>query len=196
MDDVISKTTETYIRIAKEEFGKDVRFEDLNSFDLKASFGLTQNQFHYFFDLVHLPDRLAGYDVVDGAVSVLADWKAQGHIIEIVTGRPTSAKEVTLAWLGEKRVPYDAFIMVDKYNRPGNDLSIAITKTQLSQRHYDLAVEDSMDMALFLAGQMRVTTALIHRPWNLRCPSHDRVVRCQNWHQIQSMLQDRCQGVG
>ena len=31
--------------------------------------------------------------------------------------------------------------MVDKYNRPGNDLSLAISKEELAMMEYDLAVE-------------------------------------------------------
>ena len=43
VDDVISKTTDTYAGIIAREFGKHVRFEDVVTFDLKESFGLTDN---------------------------------------------------------------------------------------------------------------------------------------------------------
>ncbi len=184
VDDVVSKTTETYTRIVKEEFGRTVPFENLTSFDLRVSFQLTDNEFHYFFDLVHQPDLLLGFAPVDGAVDVLTAWADQGHCIDIVTGRPTSARDVTLEWLDRQKVPFDEFIMVDKYNRPGNDPSIAVSKSELASRPYDLAVEDSGEMALFLAGEMGVTTALKDRPWNWSCPDHDRLVRCMSWEDI------------
>lgn len=187
VDDVVSKTTDTYARTVYEEFGKAVRFEDLTVFDLRVSFGLTDNEFHYFFDLVHDPDRLMGYDAVDGAVETLAAWKDRGHAIDIVTGRPTSAMEATLAWLDAHQVPFDEFIMVDKYNRPGNDLSIAVSKAELSARPYDLAVEDSADMAMFLAGEMGVATALISRPWNLSCPARPGIFRCDHWDEVRRL---------
>ena len=77
--------------------------------------------------------------------------------------------------------------MVDKYNRPGNDPAIAVSKEELAARAYDLAVEDSGDMAIFLAENMGVATALIDRPWNWACPSHDRVVRCRSWDDIRPL---------
>ncbi|WDP90223.1 MAG: bifunctional metallophosphatase/5'-nucleotidase [Desulfobacter sp.] len=184
VDDVVSRTTETYPRIVASEFGKTVSFDDLTTFDLRASFQLTDNEFHYFFDRVHQEELLISFDPVAGAVEGLRAWAEQGHAIDIVTGRPTSAREVTLAWLDRHRVPYENFIMVDKYSRPGNDPAVAVSKAELAGRHYDLAVEDSADMALFLAQNMGVATALIDKPWNRTCPDHVKIIRCRTWEEI------------
>ncbi len=120
LDDVVSKTTDTYAGIVEREFGKQVLFEQILTFDLRASFGLTENEFHYFFDLIHQPDHLLGFEPVEGSVDALLNWAHAGHSIEIVTGRPSSALEVSLEWLEKQGVPFDSFTMVDKYNRPGN----------------------------------------------------------------------------
>ena len=188
MDDVVSKTTDTYAGIVAREFGKQVLFEQIVTFDLRASFGLTENEFHYFFDLIHQPDHLLGFEAVEGSVDALLNWSHAGHCIEIVTGRPTSALEVSLEWLGKHGVPFDSFTMVDKYNRPGNDPGIAISKEELCRRTYDLAVEDSREMALFLANTMGVTVALYDRPWNGQPINHERVVRCASWQDIGEQL--------
>jgi uncharacterized HAD superfamily protein len=188
VDDVVSKTTDTYASIVEQEFGKQVLFEEILTFDLRVSFGLTENEFHYFFDLIHQPDHLLGFDVVEGAVDVLVAWARAGHCIEIVTGRPTSALEVSLEWLGKHGVPFDSFTMVDKYNRPGADPAIAISKEELRQRTYDLAVEDSREMALFLANTMVVPVALYDRPWNGQPIHHEQVVRCASWQDIGQQL--------
>lgn len=50
-DDVISESTSSYIEIIKREFGIDRCFEDIKSFDLKESFGLTQEQYDHFLKL-------------------------------------------------------------------------------------------------------------------------------------------------
>ena len=184
VDDVVSKTTDTYGGIIEQEFGKRVRFDQIVTFDLRSSFGLTENEFHYFFDLIHQPDFLLGFEPVDGSVEALLYWAQAGHCIEIVTGRPTSALEVSLEWLEKHGVPFDSFTMVDKYNRPGNDPNLAISKEELSQRTYDLAVEDSREMALFLANTMGVAVALYDRPWNARSLDHEKVVRCASWQDI------------
>jgi len=188
MDDVVSKTTDTYTGIVEQEFGKQVLFEQIVTFDLRASFGLTENEFHYFFDLIHQPDHLLGFEPVEGSVDALVNWAHAGHCIEIVTGRPTSALEVSLEWLEKHGVPFDSFTMVDKYNRPGNDPAIAISKEDLCRRTYDLAVEDSREMALFLATTMGVPVALYDRPWNVQPINHERVVRCASWQNIGEQL--------
>ncbi|HBT88869.1 MAG: bifunctional metallophosphatase/5'-nucleotidase [Desulfobacter sp.] len=190
VDDVVSRTTETYPDVVAQEFGKTVSFENLTGFDLKHCFQLTDNEFKYFFDLVHKPDFLMGFEPVEGAVQTLKAWTDMGHIIDIVTGRPTSTQEATLAWLERNDVPFRGFIMVDKYNRPGNDLCLAISKEELSMMSYDLAVEDSPDMALFLARNMEVPTALIHKPWNRECIRHDNLVRCASWNEIFPMVKE------
>lgn len=190
VDDVISRTTETYPDVIARQFGKDVSFEDLTGFDLKRCFKLTDNEFQHFFDLVHQPDFLMGFEPVEGAVQTLQDWAETGHVIDIVTGRPTSTQEATLEWLAKYDVPFRGFIMVDKYNRPGNDMSLAISNAELSMMTYDLAVEDSPDMALFLARDMDVPTALIHRPWNRNCAIHDNLVRCTTWSEVHPMVKE------
>ena len=103
VDDVVSRTTETYPDVVAQEFGKTVSFDDLTGFDLKRCFQLTENEFQYFFNLVHQSDFLLGFQPVEGAVETLKDWADMGHTIDIVTGRPTSAQDATLAWLEKKR---------------------------------------------------------------------------------------------
>lgn len=184
MDDVISKTTNTYAAIVAREFGKQARFEDLVSFDLKKSFGLTDTEFCCFFDLVHQPEVLLAYKPVEGAVSVLSRWARQGHHIDIVTGRPPSARDASLAWLDRCQIPYAAFTMVDKYNRTAGDPAAVITKDQLMQRQYDMAVEDSREMAIFLAHSMTVPVMLYDRPWNAQPVGHKNVKRVCSWREI------------
>jgi uncharacterized HAD superfamily protein len=184
VDDVVAKTTDTYAGIVEKEFGKKVSFEQIHTFDLKTSFGLTDNEFHYFFDLIHQPDHLLGFEPVEGAVKTMVNWAEAGHCIDIVTGRPTSALEVSMEWLEKHGVPFDSFTMVDKYNRPGNDPSVAISKQELARRTYDLAVEDSMEMAMFLASTMDVFVALYDRPWNNQALDHEKMVRCSSWQEI------------
>ncbi len=184
MDDVLSRTTDTYAQIVAQEFGKQALFEDLVSFDLKKSFGLTDKEFHHFFDLVHQPEVLLSYEPVEGSLSVLSRWARQGHHIDIVTGRPFSAKEASLAWLDAYKVPYTAFTMVDKYNRTANVPSTVITKDQLMHRRYDMAVEDSREMAIFLADRLPVPVILYDRPWNAQFLDHKNIRRVCSWQEI------------
>jgi len=184
LDDVISRTTDTYSAVMEQEFGRQVRFEDLTCFDLKVSFQLTEKEYRHFFDRIHQPDMLMGFDPVPGAKEMLARWSDAGHRVDIVTGRPPSARQASLAWLDRQRIAFSEFIMVDKYNRSGEDHPGVISKTQLMTLSYDLAVEDSLDTALFLAEQMGGTVLLYDRPWNARPVPHPKIIRVESWRQI------------
>ncbi|MCA1787665.1 MAG: bifunctional metallophosphatase/5'-nucleotidase [Desulfobacteraceae bacterium] len=184
LDDVISRTTDTYSAIIEQEFGRQVRFEDLTCFDLKVSFKLTEKEYRHFFDRIHQSDMLMGFDPVPGAKKMLARWIDDGHRVDIVTGRPPSAREASLTWLDRQKIVYTEFIMVDKYNRSGDDHPGVISKTQLMACQYDLAVEDSLDTALFLAEHMAVPVLLYDRPWNARPVEHPNITRVGSWRQI------------
>jgi uncharacterized HAD superfamily protein len=187
LDDVISRTTDTYSAIIEQEFGRQIRFEDLTCFDLKVSFQLTDREYRYFFDRIHQPDMLMGFDPVPGAGKMLARWIDAGHRVDIVTGRPPSARDVSLAWLDRQKIAYTEFIMVDKYNRTGDDHPGVISRTRLMACQYDLAVEDSLDTALFLAAHMDVPVLLYDRPWNAGPADHPDIVRVASWKDIAAL---------
>jgi uncharacterized HAD superfamily protein len=189
LDDVISRTTDTYSAVIEQEFGRQVRFEDLTCFDLKVSFQLTDREYQHFFDRIHQPDMLMGFDPVPGAKEMMARWIEAGHRVDIVTGRPPLARDASLAWLDRQKIPFTEFIMVDKYSRTGDDHPGMISKTQLMDRPYDLAVEDSLDTALFLAEHMAVPVLLYDRPWNAQSwnvwpAGPPGIIRVASWQDI------------
>jgi uncharacterized HAD superfamily protein len=184
LDDVISRTTDTYSAVIEQEFGRKVRFEDLTCFDLKVSFKLTDREYRHFFDRIHQPDMLMGFDPVPGAKETMARWIDAGHRVDIVTGRPPSARKASLAWLERQKIAFSEFIMVDKYNRTGEDHPEVISRARLTACQYDLAVEDSLDTALFLAEHMDVPVLLYDRPWNARPVTYPNITRVESWRQI------------
>ena len=71
-----------------------------------------------------------------------------------------------LEWLKANEVPFDSFIMVDKYSRPVVDKNIAISLERFSEMEFVLAVEDSVDMVHFISRKMNNHVILFDRPWN------------------------------
>ena len=59
MDDVLCDTAGAYIDLAAREFGKHVAFNDIFSFNLQKSFGLSDEEYRRFFELGHQPRRVA-----------------------------------------------------------------------------------------------------------------------------------------
>ncbi len=185
LDDVISRTTDTFSGIIESEFGKKTRFEQITSFNLQESFNLKENEYDHFFDLIHTPEVLLGFEPVQGAKETLDKWSDLGWHIDVVTGRPASALEPSLEWLKRYGIPFNTFTMVDKYGRQGKEMTVAITKEELAKKSYDLAVEDSWEMALFLAATMEVKVALYDRPWNSQQTRNRNIQRFFSWSDIE-----------
>ena len=184
LDDVISDTAELFITILKREFGKTVEVEDMLSFDLKASFGLTASEYDLFFQMVHRPEVIMAFAPKKGAIEVLEEWTRLGCQVAIVTGRLTSTYESSLNWLDKHNVPYHSFTMVNKYSRENIDRNIAVSLEDLSAMKFSFAVEDSANMAQYLSQQMGIPVALIDRPWNRTVDLDSNIGRYTSWYNI------------
>ena len=184
LDDVITDTAESFVTILKREFGKTVEVEDMLSFDLKVSFGLTESEYDLFFQMVHRPEVIMAFAPIKGAIEVLEEWTRLGCQVAIVTGRLTSTYESSLNWLDKHNVAYHSFTMVDKYSRENVDRNIAVSLEDLSAMKFSFAVEDSASMAQHLSQQMGIPVALIDRPWNRTADLDGNIVRYTSWYKI------------
>jgi len=184
LDDVIADTTCRYVEIVEREFGRIVDFESITTFDLKKSFSLTDHEFDYFFRLVHEPEIILELKPFEGVLDELNKWAGLGYEISVITGRLTSTYESSLEWLSRYKVPFDSFIMVDKYSRAVVDRNIAISLDRFSEMEFIIAVEDSLDMARFINQRMNTKVILFDRPWNRYAGYLPGIRRCKAWDEI------------
>lgn len=188
MDDVLTESTKAFIQIIHREFGRSIRFEDIHSFDLKTSFGLSDDEFDHFFDLAHQPDAILSYAPMEGAIESLRDWSRKGCDISIVTGRLTSAYDASKQWLSDHKVPYTSFFTVNKYGRENMDPTLSISLEQLSEKQFCFAVEDSADMARYLSLNMQIPVFLYDRPWNRKFETNGSIKRFNSWKALAGPL--------
>lgn len=193
LDDVLCETAQAFLGILRRDYGKTVEFEDIACFDLGRSFALTPPELEEFMRKAHEPEILSSLEPVEGAVEVLEDWVAAGYEVAVVTGRPSSTHEVSREWLVEAGIPHQSLTFVDKYSRLGRPTDggpPVVPLAELGRTQYRLAVEDSTDMAEFLAGELGLQVLLYDRPWNRQpSPSVDagaagEIHRCNGWREI------------
>jgi len=184
LDDVIAESTRSYVGIVRQLFGRKVAYENILTFDLKASFGFTQDEFDCFFHFVHQPDAIMGFNPIEGSIDALSEWESNGAEIRIVTGRLASSYDASKEWLVANGVPFHSLTMVDKYSRPENRDSHAMSLDQLSEMRFQMAIEDSPAMAEFLSRKMGIPVLLLDRPWNRKAALDSPVQRCRNWRQV------------
>jgi uncharacterized HAD superfamily protein len=184
LDDVLCQAARHFLVIVEREFGKKIRYEQLTNFDVGHACGLSSAERDELYRIVHQPDELLKMTPIEGALSVLKRWQEEGFEIAIVTGRPPESYEPSLEWLARHEVPCSSFTVVDKYSRFATDSTTAISLNELAARRFCWAVEDSLPMAEYLAGQMKVPVALIDCPWNRTEAAHAEVSRYPDWSAI------------
>jgi uncharacterized HAD superfamily protein len=184
LDDVLCQAARHFLIIVEREFGRRIAYEQLTSFDVGHSCGLSLAERDVLYRIVHRPEELLSMAPVSEAIGVLKQWEGQGFEIAIVTGRPPESVEVSLAWLAKHHISHSSFTIVDKYSRFTPDNTTAISLTELSTRRFCWAVEDSLPMAQYLAGAMKLPVVLIDCPWNQSDETYTGVKRYHDWETI------------
>jgi uncharacterized HAD superfamily protein len=185
LDDVLCQAARHFLMVVEREFGKRIDYEQLTSFDVGRSCGLTPAEREKLYQVVHCPDELLSMAPIDEAIEAVKRWHGQGFEIAIVTGRPPESYDASIEWLARHEIAYGSFTVVDKYSRFSTENTIAISLAELAARRFRWAVEDSLPMAQYLAGVMRVPVALIDCPWNRAGAEHPGISRFQNWRTIE-----------
>ena len=178
-DDVLCETAKHFTKIAKELFGIDVPYREVQFFNLKKTFNLSDVQYEEMMIAGHLPDTIN-------------KWIDKGHEIFIITGRPFDSYESSRKWLDEhnlKRVP---LYCVDKYGRETSKQNYAYNMTleQLYDMTFDFAIEDSPSAFEHVMHFNNCKVAVFNRPWNIHeeLPD-DRFVRCEGWKEIDRLFE-------
>ena len=87
-DDVICETAKYFTKIAKELFGIDVPYRQVQFFNLQKSFDLSDEQYDKLMEAGHLSENLLSYEETLGASETINKWVDEGHEVFIITGRP------------------------------------------------------------------------------------------------------------
>ncbi len=188
IDDVLAETTRSLARHARSHFGKDVSFEKMTTFDLRISLQLHEDEYPSFMDEVHRPDFLRALPPTADAPQVLAIWKASGARIDLITGRPSKSRQATIDWLEDHSIIYDSLEFIDKYGRYSEEPTARLS--DLTDRHYKFAIEDSASVATYLAKNTRSRVLLYDRPWNQNTPlENGPIKRVRTWRDIREEIQ-------
>ena len=194
-DDILCETARGFTEVLEREFGKRVAFEEIFSFDLGRSFGLSPEDVAELMRRMHEADVLAKLQPVKGAIPAVQRWRRAGFEVDVVTGRPPSTRDVSEQWLAAHGLPFSVLIFVDKYARGHKDhgATRVVALSELCRMQFRFAVEDSPGMVRFLAENMSMPVAVLNRPWNadelgVRPDAAPRVHRCRDWAEIAGLF--------
>lgn len=191
---MLAETIEALLELLQDRFGRNVRLEAVTQFDLGRAFGLTPVQLEAFMDAANEPKFLESFGTVKGARETLEHWVEAGYRIEVMTGRPPKTRVASERWLAREGLLFHSFQTVDKYGR-NSELDGAISLESLTAMSFSLAIEDSLEVAAFLAGTVGTAVALLDRPWNretgsLSAEARVRITRVSDWADIRETFSE------
>lgn len=192
-DDVICETAEYFTKIAKELFGIDVPYRQVQFFNLQKSFDLSDAQYDELMEAGHTPENLLNYEETAGASRTINKWVDEGHEVFIITGRPFNSYEPSRKWLDGHQLERVPLFCVDKYGREtfGQDFIYNMTLEQLYSMTFDFAIEDSPVAFEHVLHFEKCKVAVFDRPWNRQVEfPNDNFVRCEGWQEIDRVFQE------
>lgn len=189
IDDVLCETAASLCGVAARVFGRHVPYEEVHQFDLQQVFGLSDAEMQRFMEVSHEPSVLKSYPLTPGAAEGVRAFRAAGHDVDIVTGRPASAHRATEDWLAAVGLGDFAVTYVDKYGRdacyahnPGDPATVPLD--ELLTRAYDAAIDDSPVVLKRLSAWTRTRILVFNRPWNARFELAPNMRRVPDWPEI------------
>ena len=189
-DDCLCETARYFSAIAKELFGKDVPYENINFFDLQKSFSLTRKEYEELMIAGHKPEVLLAFDETPGASETVNCWLEKGYNVSVITGRPDSAYGPSRTWLDEHGLERVKLYCLNKYGRDtfAKDFAYSLELEDYYKMHFDYAVEDSPHAFKFFDHLPDLKVLVFDRPWNRDCvfPGNN-YHRCLDWGSIKNI---------
>lgn len=189
-DDVVARTMDGLLAILRDFKGRVLDENDVRDFNLRVSFGLSDEEYAEFMRRAHLPESIMSYLPMDGAVETIREWKDSGDEPVIVTGRPAYAYDASRAWLEKYGLGDVGLILVDKYGRGGGSdgnraAPCVVQFAELAEERFDLAIDDGVP-ALELLEKHRLCPYIVYsRPWNLGWKGP--APRANGWREVRDL---------
>ncbi len=97
MDDVLSLSTQEFIRFTNEKWGTNLTIDDYDE-DWKTMWQVDRDEAHRRRDIIHTSNMLRVFDRIPKSEDVIRRL-AKKHSLVILTSRPMGVQKVTAAWL-------------------------------------------------------------------------------------------------
>ena len=190
-DDCLCETARALSTLAKDLFGKEVPYEDIQFFNLQKSFDLDEDQYDELMLKAHYPEALMAFEETKGASETVNKWLDEGHNVSIITGRPSSAYEASRKWLDEHGLERVKLFCLNKYGRDSfiKNSEFTLEIEDYYKMSFDVAIEDSPLAFKFFDHLPDLKVMVFDRPWNhnAELPGHN-FKRCMDWKYISDQV--------
>lgn len=132
IDGVLRDSVDTMVKIYNQNFGTDMKTEDIEYYAVKDSFPLVEKKLkidpHDFFFSRKNGEYINRYsDAFVGVIDALKEAQENGHTIHIISYQPSYKNKLhTLMWLEDTRIPYDSVTFCTKKAKNLPDVDIIV----------------------------------------------------------------------
>lgn len=132
IDGVLRDSVDTMVKIYNQNFGTDMKTEDVEYYAVKDSFPLVEKKLkidpHDFFFSRNNGEYINRYsDAFEGVIDALKEAQDNGHTIHIISYQPSYKNKLhTLMWLEDTRIPYDSVTFCTKKAKNLPDVDIIV----------------------------------------------------------------------
>lgn len=132
IDGVLRDSVDTMVKIYNQNFGTDMKTEDIEYYAVKDSFPLVEKKLkidpHDFFFSRNNGENINRYsDAFEGVIDALKEAQDNGHTIHIISYQPSYKNKLhTLMWLEDTRIPYDSVTFCTKKAKNLPDVDIIV----------------------------------------------------------------------
>lgn len=132
IDGVLRDSVDTMVKIYNQNFGTDMKTEDVEYYSVKDSFPLVEKKLkidpHDFFFSRNNGEYINRYsDAFEGVIDALNEAQENGHTIHIISYQPSYKNKLhTLMWLEDTRIPYDSVTFCTKKAKNLPDVDIIV----------------------------------------------------------------------
>jgi len=193
-DDVLCETARALSVLAREMFGRDVPYEDIQFFNLQQSFSLSDAQLDQLMERAHEDCFLESLEATPDGGDAIRALESAGHEVIIVTGRQSVCHAGSVAWLRKYGLAHLEIVYVDKYGRapaetPDN-VPPMLSVDAFNQLHFDIAIDDSPNALDLLAPRTDCHTIIFDRPWNRLYPLSPSMRRAASWTEVLEVIEN------
>ena len=132
IDGVLRDSVDTMVKIYNQNFGTDLKTEEVEYYAVKDSFPLVEKKLkidpHDFFFSRNNGEYINRYsDAFEGVIDALKEAQENGHTIHIISYQPSYKNKLhTLMWLEDTRMPYDSVTFCTKRAKNLPDVDIIV----------------------------------------------------------------------
>jgi uncharacterized protein len=163
-----------YLELSNRYFKKNIKPEQVTQYSLDKIFGVDEEEFDVFYKDNKF--ELHKNQAIRPDAKAFLDKLAEEHNLYFISARDRSMKLLTIGYLQENGIPYDALYLLGSHYKLDKARELSC----------DFFIEDSYDNALYLA-ESGIKVILLDTYYN-RGPLKDNMFRVQNWEEVYNII--------